>query len=111
MAARTTFLSALSAWLAAPEPRPPQPTSPTFNVPELPAAKRLPGRMAGAAKALPMAAEVLRKSRRVVSGVSGLFIRGIVVGDFEPGAEGKQIEFVMRKQADLGYCEVEGRLV
>src|SRR5262245_44275360 len=40
MACRTTFLSALSACEAAPVPRPPQPTSPTFKV-SLLAAKSL----------------------------------------------------------------------
>src|ERR1035441_972451 len=66
IAVRTTFLSALSAWLAAPEPRPPQPIKPTRSVSVFSLAKRFPGRIAGAASTLPTRAEALRNSRREV---------------------------------------------
>src|SRR5262249_8651461 len=70
MAVRITFLSAFNAWSAAPEPRPPQPMRPILSVSLFVPAKRFPGKMAGAASTLPMAAEVLRNSRRVVTGFS-----------------------------------------
>src|ERR1039457_6269260 len=74
MAVRTTFLSALRAWLAAPEPRPPQPINPTRSVSVFSRAKSCPGISAGAASALPTRAEVLRKSRREVRLFDGVFM-------------------------------------
>jgi hypothetical protein len=61
----------------------------TRNVSPLAPAKRLPGRMAGAASAPPMAAEVLRNSRRVVR-LSWLFMIEVfspVLRPFERGVK------------------------
>src|ERR1035438_1254400 len=74
MAVRTTFLSALRAWLAAPEPRPPQPINPTRSVSVFSRAKSCPGISVGAASALPTRAEVFRKSRREVRLFDGVFM-------------------------------------
>src|SRR5438105_4030398 len=62
IAVNLTFESATSVFLAAPVPRPPQPTRPTLRALFCPA-KRL-----GARARPPAMAEVVRKSRRVVVG-------------------------------------------
>src|SRR3954465_4385023 len=78
IAVRMTFLSALRAFLAAPEPRPPQPIKPTFIVSPGEAAEDLLPRINGPDKAPPMAAtvELLRKVRREVERVFVGAIRG-----------------------------------
>src|SRR6266850_1279816 len=68
MAVRITFLSAPSASLAAPDPRPPQPINPTLIVSPGEAPEDLLPRINGPVKAPPMAAavELFRKVRREV---------------------------------------------
>src|SRR5438105_9607692 len=63
MAMSLTWGSALSAWLAAPVPRPPQPMSPTRRT-ALPAACTLATLPQGVARAAPATAEAFKKSRR-----------------------------------------------
>src|ERR1051325_867748 len=67
---RMTFLSALNACLAAPDPRPPQPISPTLLVSPGEAAEDFVPRINGPERALPSAAavEVFKKVRREVDG-------------------------------------------
>lgn len=83
IAVSTTSLSALSAWLAAPEPRPPHPISPTRNFPPFSLPHNSPGRIAGAANAPPTKAVLLRNSRRLISRCNGLFILDKVVASIE----------------------------
>src|SRR3954466_13064584 len=68
MAVRSTFLSAPSASLAAPDPRPPQPIKPTLIVSPGEAAEDLLPRINGPDKPPPIAAavELLRNVRRDV---------------------------------------------
>src|ERR1044071_2856584 len=75
MAVRTTFLSALSAWLAAPVPRPPQPISPMRSV-SLFAENALCERLTLAANTDPTvaAADVFRNCLREVDGETGSLI-------------------------------------
>src|SRR5277367_155747 len=76
---------ALAAWLAAPLPRPPQPTRPTFST-SLPAAWTAGSTAAPAAVTAAVVAAVFRKSRREVGGRDG-FIAQILLRSGE--AHGK----------------------
>src|ERR1019366_6787376 len=78
IAVRTTLGSALRAWLAAPEPRPPHPIKPTPRVSVFSLAKRFLGRIVGAASTLPTRAEVFRNSRREVRLFDGVFMMQVL---------------------------------
>src|SRR5215472_5940154 len=67
------------AWLAAPEPRSPQPINPTRRVPLRFRAARSLSVTPGGISALPTGAEVRRKSRREAGWFDGVFMTATVV--------------------------------
>src|ERR1035441_9948709 len=80
IAVRTTFLSAVRAWLAAPEPRPPPPIKPTRRLSVFGLGKSGPDKIAGAASTLPTSADALKNSRREVRLLQGVFIIRVLHG-------------------------------
>src|SRR5687768_3269223 len=79
-AVKITFESAASASFAAPVPRPPQPTRPTFSVSpgDTAAARPCDDKTNGAAKPTAAAAlELFKKSRREVIDVSFMLMSGL----------------------------------